>query len=117
MTPTLRKEIPADSPELRAGWVVLVVLRRPLSGDLRCYVGEMQRTSTLGLRITTVDWITGGFTGADFWFPWADIAAVEVYTEQHFLDHVDFGAKQTRYNRPSEASTRPAPAETDPRHG
>ncbi len=109
MTPTLRTEIPADRPELSAGWVVLVLLARPVYGDMRCFVGEVQRSSPLGLRITTIDWLLGTFTGADFWFKWEHVVAVEVFTDQHELGHVDLGARQTRYNgRPAEGGAPPA---------
>jgi len=87
-------------PELLAGWVVAVILAQPLAGGMRCYVGEVQRASAQGLRITHIDWLSGEFAGADFWFPWNTIAAIEVYTHEHNLEGVDLGKIQTRHNGP-----------------
>lgn len=85
-------------PELKSGWLVVVVLRQPLYGDMRTWVGEVQQCSTIGLRITSMDWMIGMCSGADFWFPWTDIVAIETYTDKHDDRHVDLGLRQLRYN-------------------
>jgi hypothetical protein len=83
---------------MRAGWHVLVVLKQPLYGDMRCFVGEVQAVDVRGVRITLIDWFTGFFSGADMWFPWDGIAAIETYTDQHDLGGAQLDVKQNRYN-------------------
>jgi len=66
----------------KEGWGVSIVLKSPVQ-KLLCWVGEIQAVDERGIRITTIDWVTGMMTGMDWWFPWSEIAAIEVATESH----------------------------------
>ena len=67
---------------LLPGWGVSIILRQPVN-DLVCYVGEVQAVDERGIRITGMDWFVGECVGMDWWFPWSDIAAMEIATDAH----------------------------------
>lgn len=81
---------------LEAGWGVAIILRRPINGNA-CYVGEVQACDDRGIRISAMDWLIGMCVDMDWWFPWTDIAAMEVSTDQH--SGWDPGLTQARANR------------------
>jgi hypothetical protein len=91
------------SAVIEAGWGVAIILRQPING-LACYVGEVQATDERGLRVTLIDWISGTFTGMDWCFGWADIAAMEVCTDQH--SGWDPGKTQAKANYHAGMTTR-----------
>lgn len=81
---------------LEVGWGVAVILRQPVN-NLACYVGEVQAVDEHGIRLTLIDWFTGMFASMDWYFPWSDIAAMEISTDQH--SGWDPGTTQAKANR------------------
>ncbi|HEY1444759.1 MAG TPA: hypothetical protein VGF51_07660 [Acidimicrobiales bacterium] len=97
MTTTKPTTKPTENPPiLQPGWGVAIILRQPVN-ELACYAGEVQAVDGRGVRISAMDWAIGLCVGMDWWFPWADIAAMEVCTDHH--SGWDPGRTQSRANR------------------
>jgi hypothetical protein len=83
---------------VEVGWGVAVILRQPVN-ELACYVGEVQAVDEHGIRIriSATDWLIGEAVGMDWYFPWSDIAAMEIFTDSH--SGWDPGITQARANK------------------
>jgi hypothetical protein len=73
---------------IEVGFVVLVVTK-PGTAPRICYCGEVQELDSLGMRITSVNWLSGTFTCFDLFFRWESITSVLVATSAH--DKSEFG--------------------------
>ena len=70
-------------PTLVKGYLVGVALREPVA-EQRYYVGELQATDALGIRVTGVDWFIGETVGFDQWFPWSNVLGLrDIATPEH----------------------------------
>lgn len=69
---------------LKIGWWAAVTLK-PGTAPLRCYVGKIEALDDRGLRLATVDWITGDATNWDLFVPHNNIESALVATDQHHL--------------------------------
>lgn len=92
---TTRKASQAKPITLEVGWGVAIILREPVNGGV-CYVGEIQAMDDRGLRVRLMDWLIGAAVDMDWWFPWSDIAAMEV--ADHECSRWDPGRTQIRAN-------------------
>jgi hypothetical protein len=63
------------------GWVVALMTDWPTG--VKCYVGEVQAVSDIGIRLTLVDWFSGGFEREDIVVPWGHMIGSAVWTDQH----------------------------------
>jgi hypothetical protein len=66
-------------------WVALTL--KPDAAPLRAYVGQVQALDQYGVRITLVDWLTGGAHGYDFFATWDSISSALVATPDHDIDN------------------------------
>jgi hypothetical protein len=67
---------------LAPGFWVAVTLR-PDAAPLRVYVGRVQAVDERGMRLTLVDWITGGADSWDFYAPWSEVTSMLIATPDH----------------------------------
>ena len=67
---------------LENGWLVAVCLK-PDTAPSRCYVGQIEAGDERGIRLTLADWISGTFSGNDFFVPWSNITSALVATPDH----------------------------------
>ena len=91
------------APPLTPGWWVALNVRRPIGG-LACYVGQVQATTSRGVRITLVDWLTGAAGGYDVFVPWDNVDGALVATSDHDLEGFSDPAGRWQ-TRSSETST------------
>jgi hypothetical protein len=67
---------------LAPGFWVAVTLR-PGAAPLRVYVGRVQAVDERGLRLTLVDWSTGGADSWDVYAPWSEVTSMLIATADH----------------------------------
>jgi hypothetical protein len=70
---------------LKPGWWVAVTLK-PDTAPLRSYVGRIQVVDAQGIRLTLVDWFTGGASGWDLYIPHSNLESALVATEDHDIE-------------------------------
>jgi hypothetical protein len=81
MVQTVKK---SNDVTFKQGWWVAVTVK-PGTAPLYCYVGQIQAIDSQGIRLTLVDWITGGAAGWDFYVPHSNVESALVATEEHDL--------------------------------
>jgi predicted GIY-YIG superfamily endonuclease len=100
--PVMRQANGDDTPRsIEPGFCVGVALREPIGG-MKYYVGEVQAVDDLGIRVSSIQWMIGTFTGFDEWFPWSNVLGLSgIATEAHSLHGwVDMqGDNQERHNK------------------
>ncbi|SRR5579883_1216773 len=103
------------TPLLKTSYLVSVAVFDPRS----VYFGDVQAVTTIGLRLTRIDWPTGRCTGADVLIPWSKVAMAYVATPAHdaclFLDDALSLSKQ--WTASSATQTRQESATSQPLAG
>ncbi|MCC5665922.1 hypothetical protein LC653_18855 [Nostoc sp. CHAB 5784] len=79
---------------LAPGFWVALTIKKGIA-PLASYVGEIQAVDEHGIRITHIDWAIGIASGYDFFFPWSNIEAATIATQEH--DITGFGSRAEKW--------------------
>ena len=92
---------------LAPGFWVAVTLR-PGAAPSRVYVGRVQAVDERGMRLTLVDWRTGGADSWDVYAPWSEVTSMLIATADHategFGDAAQEWQERMQGARPDEPS-------------